>query len=396
MSVRAGGGRYEAAVTSAGPRVVLVHNPYGETGGAAEFQKGLRSVLQQVAPQATIREIRAPSSGRRISDYVRQGLLASRFRHLLRDCDLLVVQGYLNLGSWVLTREARRLRVPYILVPHGDHVPAWDWRGGYGSAIRKRVAVALYGRGVMQRASAVVVGSKLEGERIAGVAPRVRSRLRVIPNAIDSQVEADGDTDTGSTREAPFALWLGRVGPEKHLDFLVACWPEVQGRVPRAELVLAGSYENRRLARRLRAQVRALGLDGAVRCIGYVGGLEKQHLLRAARCVVLPSLFESFGRVVVEALAVGTPVLVSTGTPWHDLPERAGRCIPVERACWVSALITFLGTPQKVRVPREDVARLLMSCSHAAVLASWQRMVGEVMASGWPAYQPYRGARTGA
>jgi len=396
VSVRPGGRRYEAAVAPATPGVVLIHNPYGETGGGAEFQKTLRSVLQQVAPQATIREIRAPSSGHRVSDYVRQGLLASRSRHLLRDCDLLVVQGYLNLGSWVLTHEARRFRVPYILVPHGDHVPAWDWRGGYGSAIRKRAAVALYARGVVQRASAVVVGSRLEGERVAAVAPRVRRRLRVIPNAIESDVEADGDADTGSTGEAPFALWLGRVGPEKHLDFLVACWPEVQGRVPGAELVLAGSYEDKRLARRLRAQIRGLGLDGAVRCLGYVGGPEKQHLLRAARCLVLPSRFESFGRVVVEALTVGTPVLVSTGTPWHDLPERAGRCIPLEHAGWVGALVAFLETPQKARVPREDVARLLMSCSHAAVLASWQRLVGEVMAGGCPVSRPDAAAATGA
>jgi glycosyltransferase involved in cell wall biosynthesis len=378
------------------PRVVLIHNPYSETGGGGEFQSALRSVLREVAPQATIQEIRAPSGGRHVSDYVRQGLLARRARHLVGDCDLLIVQGYLNLGSWVLTHEARRFGVPYILIPHGDHVPAWDWRGGYGSAIRKRMAVALYSRGVAERASAVVVGSGLEGERLASVAPRVRPRLRVIPNAIESHVEADGDADTGSTSEAPFVLWLGRVGPEKQLDFLISCWQEVHGRVPGAELVLAGSYENERLTRRLRAQVSALRLDGVVRWVGYVGGPEKRRLLRAARCLVLPSRSESFGRVVVEALAVGTPVVVSTGTPWHELPERAGWCIPLEPGRWVGALVALLESPQKVRVPPEDVARLLVSCSPAAVLASWQHVVREVMAGSQLASRPHAAAARGA
>ena len=65
--------------------------------------------------------------------------------------------------------------------------------------------------------------------------------------------------------------------------------------------------------------VNDLGLGGKIEFVGPVYGEEKWKMVRDADVVVLPSYSENFGLIVAEALASGTSVLTTTGTPWQAI-----------------------------------------------------------------------------
>ena len=56
-----------------------------------------------------------------------------------------------------------------------------------------------------------------------------------------------------------------------------------------------------------------------IRFTGLVTGNEKNRLLASLSCLVVPSDFENFGRIIPEALMQSIPVIASTGTPWQEL-----------------------------------------------------------------------------
>jgi glycosyltransferase involved in cell wall biosynthesis len=98
-------------------------------------------------------------------------------------------------------------------------------------------------------------------------------------------------------------LFIGRCENRKGFDYLLEIWKKVQVDFPTFNLVLIGdTIENQRKA--------STGTDN-VRQLGFVSSIEKSELLAKAKIVVIPSRYESFGIVTIEALSFGTPVIVS-------------------------------------------------------------------------------------
>lgn len=100
-----------------------------------------------------------------------------------------------------------------------------------------------------------------------------------------------------------YALFLGRLAPEKGLDLLLDAWGS-----GRPTLVIAGAGPLRaHLERRVRDEGRC-----NVRLVGHQDGAGVRALLMGARCLVMPSIwFETFGLVLIEAYAHGVPVVAS-------------------------------------------------------------------------------------
>jgi glycosyltransferase involved in cell wall biosynthesis len=111
---------------------------------------------------------------------------------------------------------------------------------------------------------------------------------------------------------AKVALFLGRLHPVKNVEALIDAWPSVLSAHPGAVLRIVGegspTYEQR-----LRSRAEA-GIEFA----GFLSGAEKAATLASASLLVLPSLHENFGMVVVEAIAAGLPVVVSEHVQLRD------------------------------------------------------------------------------
>jgi glycosyltransferase involved in cell wall biosynthesis len=133
-------------------------------------------------------------------------------------------------------------------------------------------------------------------------------RITVLPNPVEAPESLD---DRAVLRrrhgiDGPTIVFAGRLSVQKAVDVAL----EAMTRVERVDLLLAGDGPD---AEKLRERSHDLGLDGRARFLGPQSRQTVFELLRAADAVVLSSKWENFPHVLVEALAVGTPV-VSTDT----------------------------------------------------------------------------------
>jgi glycosyltransferase involved in cell wall biosynthesis len=106
--------------------------------------------------------------------------------------------------------------------------------------------------------------------------------------------------------EGPLVLFVGRLYPRKGIEHLLRAMPEVVGRVPGARLLVAGSGE---LEGRLHALARELGLGAAVEFLGYIPEDALPGLYARAAVAAMPSIYEGFGIVMLEAMASAVPVV---------------------------------------------------------------------------------------
>lgn len=174
--------------------------------------------------------------------------------------------------------------------------------------------------------------------------------------------------------ESIYALYVGTLQPRKNLRRLLAAWGEVIG-VWRGEaapvLVIAGARgwggED------LQAEAQALGIARHVRFTRYVSDRDKAALLRGARVLAFPSLHEGFGLPVLEAQAVGVPVVCSNTAA---LPEAAGDAAllidPLDTAAISRALLSAL---------TDDVvhARLMQAGFNNVRQFTWERCAQVVL-----------------
>jgi glycosyltransferase involved in cell wall biosynthesis len=104
-------------------------------------------------------------------------------------------------------------------------------------------------------------------------------------------------------------IWIGRVHAQKGIEEMLQTLVHLKDRVANFSAVLVG-----RLETDLRPRIDQLGLSSAVTFTGFVSDEEKLRLFKSSRLFVMPSHYESWGIVVGEALACGTPVVA------YDLP----------------------------------------------------------------------------
>jgi glycosyltransferase involved in cell wall biosynthesis len=106
-------------------------------------------------------------------------------------------------------------------------------------------------------------------------------------------------------------LYTGVLIPLKGVHHLINAFACVAKDFMQAQLIIVGSTPNTAYATTLREKISHLGVDGRVQFIGELPQAELAVWMRRAWTFVLPSLSEGLGRVVVEAMAAGTPVIGS-------------------------------------------------------------------------------------
>lgn len=189
------------------------------------------------------------------------------------------------------------------------------------NAFQKKVFWRIAQASVLNRAACfhATAETELEDIRRAGF----RQPVCVVPNGIDLPAAAPRTADRPRQ-----LLYLGRIHPKKGIDMLLNAWQAVQLRFPEWELHIAGPDNDGYLGT-MQTLVTQLRLE-RVRFRGALYGEEKIKAYRAASAFVLPTHSENFGMTVAEALAAGTPAIVTRGAPWSGLePEGAGWWIRV-------------------------------------------------------------------
>jgi glycosyltransferase involved in cell wall biosynthesis len=124
--------------------------------------------------------------------------------------------------------------------------------------------------------------------------------------------------------DRPLLLYMSRLDRKKGIELLITALARLQGEGVPFHFVLAGSNsQDPGYEQELRQRIEAAGLMAQTTIAGFVQGTEKTALLQDADLFVLPSYYENFGIAVAEAMAVGTPVVVSNGVDLWPAVERA-------------------------------------------------------------------------
>jgi glycosyltransferase involved in cell wall biosynthesis len=117
---------------------------------------------------------------------------------------------------------------------------------------------------------------------------------------------------------------MGRIDPKKGIENLI----NAIMRLPSHVLLRVCGTGNEAYVRSLHALANRINLSERIEFAGHVSGHAKAQAFVEADVCVVPSFTENFGNVVAEALAHGTPVIASVGTPWQALEERrAGKWV---------------------------------------------------------------------
>ena len=279
----------------------------------------------------------------------------------LAECGADLVHVHSHRYGHVLQAAAvsDRLGIPLVVSLHyhpaDRREPAWK-RG------LLRLQDVGFGATAYRVARALVVQTALEGRWVSEFAPA--AKLRVIPPGIDlaawSRPEEDRAAELGLPAE--YFLFVGRVAPNKGLPTLVDALAAL-GPADRRPLVLMGRDWGERAA--LEERARAKGVGDVVRFLGHVPDLGAYRaVIRGARALVLPSEWEAFGLVLLEAMAAGTPTIASAvgGVPEVLDEGRAGRLVPYGDAPALTGalrevLLDSATTARRVEAARARVRR---------------------------------------
>lgn len=196
-----------------------------------------------------------------------------------------------------------------------------------------RESVKLSFRGLL-RADVIITGSAFTRERLLAHLPALADRVRVVPygvgdsflsySATRAEARAAVERLIGALAGAPVVLNVGSELPRKNLGLLFAAFALLRARFPDAVLVKAGAAGHprwREQTLRLAAAHRLMPGRELRFVAGSLSDADLAALYRAADVVVTPSLYEGFGLPALEAMAVGTPVVV---TACGSLPEVVG------------------------------------------------------------------------
>ncbi len=225
--------------------------------------------------------------------------------------DVVHIFGLYDLMAPVVARFCRQQMIPYLVEPMGMFRPI------VRNILLKRVYRRLFGDALMAGAAAVIATAIQEqGELIEGGVPADKIVVRRNGVEFPSSLPESGSFRSRFRipQDALLVLFLGRLVSKKSPDLLIEAFAHCAARNPRlanAVLVLAGPDEADGYQEQLQALAARLDIQSQVRFTGPVYGATKWAAYRDADLFVLPSRNENFGNTAAEAVACGTPVLLT-------------------------------------------------------------------------------------
>lgn len=233
-------------------------------------------------------------------------------RHLSSDANFLWAWSGTSLYSM---RKAKAWGIKVFLEFHASHPSFWNQiaEKAYGSLpiVKGRFGILppnLVRRQLAEIAVAdriIVLSSFVHRQMIEHGVPA--EKLTIIPLAVETEIF----TPAPVLSRTPFrVLYVGRIDPLKGIHILLEAWRQLA--LPRAELWLAGHVvpEMRPILARY---------EGIFRYVGAFPREKLPELYRQATVFVFPTLMDSFGLVLLEAMASGLPVIATANSAAPDL-----------------------------------------------------------------------------
>jgi glycogen(starch) synthase len=223
--------------------------------------------------------------------------------------DFDLVHGHDWLVAVAGDHLANRFRCPLVMTIHATEY------GRHQGWVDEHPQSWIHGveKWVTNRADRVITCSHYMRSHVADIYGLDEARIQVIPNGIDPMdLQLVDDLDHLRAQFAKpdeqLILLVGRLVYEKGFQLALEALPGIIDRVGGVRFLVAGSGTHEAA---LREQAKDLGLDDHGTFLGWIGDDVLHSLYRIADLTVIPSLYEPFGLVALEAMASGCPCIVA-------------------------------------------------------------------------------------
>lgn len=244
----------------------------------------------------------------------------------VRRAEVIHCYGLYNLLCPIVALFAVLYRRPYLIEPLGMYIPRT------GNVRAKWIYHRLFTGWMMKYAARIIATSEAESNELSPYADKRKIVIRrngIEPSHFEKLPDGSlfrAKHDIGDQQR--LILFLGRISPIKNLEQLISAFKIAD--LKNARMVLVGPMLEQEYAHRLQAHIAELQLTQQVSLLGPLYEKEKLAAFAAADLFVLPSLNESFGIAVAEAVAAGIPVLLTDTCGTAPLIHgRAGLAVPV-------------------------------------------------------------------
>ncbi len=224
------------------------------------------------------------------------------------------------------------------------------------------------------QATLLIGCSRYMGLEIADLFNQPTGKITIIPNGVEPEnILPDKEKPLYHNGREKNLLFLGRLVPEKGVQVLIEALPAILQKAGPVRLFIAGKgpYQPE-----LVELAQSLGVADRVIFFGYVNDHDRNELLDRSDVAVIPSLYEPFGIVALEAMAAGLPVVVSDTGGLRDVIEHGmdGYCAPPGDAALLAFYISeLLNNPELARHFTKRARR------NVAVKYNWRQIASETL-----------------
>jgi glycosyltransferase involved in cell wall biosynthesis len=295
----------------------------------------------------------------------------------IREFDIVHLHEYRTYQNIIIHRYAKKYGVPYVLQAHGSlpRIMAKQWL--------KRIYDALFGYTLLRDASKVIALSGVEAEQYKGMnVPE--EKIATIPNGIDLS-EYTNLPPKGCFREKfgikgkeKIVLYLGRIHKIKGLDILVKAFAKVIEDLGDVRLVVVGPDDG--YLNELKALINALRIEDNALILGPLYGEDKLEAYVDADVYVLPSRYETFPMSLLEAVACGTPVILTKNCGVAEyFRDKVGLVVNPNSSRVREALIEMLLDQKRQDIFRENCKTVIEQFNISKTVSELEEVYEEIV-----------------
>jgi glycogen(starch) synthase len=311
-----------AEITFVMPKRLDVKSPWAKMVFADDGRVVMRPIDSILTPYLTAT---AYSKSRRVDGIYGNDLMGEVLRYAAMGAeiakeeqfDVIYAHDWLSFGAGM---EAKRVSGKP-LVAH-VHATEFDRCGGASGVNKEVYAIEKAG---MEAADVVIAVSELTKNIIVNNYGIPAEKVRVVYNGIDETTAPESSSGLPRLRALKasgysLVLFLGRVTLQKGPDYFIRAAKRVLERNPKVMFILSGSGDMDRSVMELAA---TLGVADHMIFTGFMQGAERSEVYAAADLFVMPSVSEPFGITPLEAMRLGTPVLISKQSGVSEIVKHA-------------------------------------------------------------------------
>ncbi len=371
----------------------VIHTIAPQSGGPIEGLKQSSKIMTELGVTVEIASLDCPKTVEaeihalpwqvhalgpgRFGSYSYSKRLRNWLNEHVSDYDAVIIHGNWQYHGLATANACIQDKVSYFIFPHGMLDPWFN-----ETYPLKKIKKQLYWRyeyKVLKNAAAVLF-TCAEECRLArksfspySVTENVIGYGTTAPEQKREELIRQFQTDTPAWGQRPFLLFMSRIQEKKGLDLLVEAYASLRESTPNSpDLVIAGPEQQPEYADRIRAKFDQSGIHW----IGSLSGINKWQALAASEALVLPSHQENFGIVVAEALAVGTPTLISNKVNiWNEIKSGNAGLVQDDTRAGTEALLKTWHSLAKDQRSAMSSAALDVFKAHFDIRESTKRLV---------------------